>query len=72
MDEVTDLALAARDGDRDALSLFIRRTWPDVTRLAAAVAGRDLAEDVAQDTYIRALRALPARWWLRTTLTMPD
>jgi RNA polymerase sigma-70 factor (ECF subfamily) len=71
VDEVTDLAFAARDGDRDALSLFIRRTWPDVTRLAAAVAGRDLAEDVAQDTYIRALRALPrfrgdssARTWL--------
>jgi RNA polymerase sigma-70 factor, ECF subfamily len=71
VDEVTDLACAARDGDRDALSLFIRRTWPDVARLASAVAGRDLAEDVAQDTYIRAIGALPryrgessARTWL--------
>ena len=71
MDDLTELAFAARDGDRDALSLFVRRTWPDVTRLAAAVAGRDLAEDVAQDTYIRALRSLPrfrgdssARTWL--------
>jgi RNA polymerase sigma-70 factor, ECF subfamily len=71
VDEVTELALAARDGDRVALSAFVRRTWGDVTRLAAAVAGRDLAEDVAQDTYLRALRALPrfraessARTWL--------
>jgi RNA polymerase sigma-70 factor (ECF subfamily) len=71
VDEVTELAFAARDGDRDALSLFIRRTWPEVARLVTAVAGSDLAEDVAQDTYIRALRALPryrgessARTWL--------
>jgi RNA polymerase sigma-70 factor, ECF subfamily len=71
VDEVTELAFAARDGDREALSLFIRRTWPDVARLVTAVAGSDLAEDVAQDTYIRALRALPryrgessARTWL--------
>lgn len=71
MDELTALALAARDGDRVALSSFVRRTWPDVARLAAAVAGRDLAEDVAQDAYLRMLRALPdfrgdsaARTWL--------
>ena len=60
MNDVTALALAARDGDRVALSDFIRRTWPDVARLAAALAGRDHAEDVAQETYVRALRALPA------------
>jgi RNA polymerase sigma-70 factor (ECF subfamily) len=60
VDDVTALALAARDGDRVALSDFIRRTWPDVARLAGALAGRDHAEDVAQDTYVRALRALPA------------
>ena len=60
MDDVTALALAARDGDRVALSDFIRRTWPDVARLAGAMAGHDQAEDVAQETYLRALRALPA------------
>lgn len=60
MDEVTALALAARDGDRVALSSFVRQTWSDVARLVTAVAGRDLAEDAAQDTYLRALRALPA------------
>ena len=54
------LALAARDGDRVALSSFIRRTWGDVARLVTAVAGADLAEDAAQVTYLRALKALPA------------
>jgi RNA polymerase sigma-70 factor (ECF subfamily) len=60
VDEVTALALAARDGDRVALSSFVRATWGDVARLVTAVAGRDLAEDAAQDTYLRAIRALPA------------
>jgi RNA polymerase sigma-70 factor (ECF subfamily) len=60
MDEVTALALAARDGDHLALSSFVRHTWSDVVRLVTAVAGRDLAEDAAQDTYARAIRALPA------------
>jgi RNA polymerase sigma-70 factor (ECF subfamily) len=71
VDDVTALALAARDGDRVALSSFVRQTWGDVARLVTAVAGHDLAEDAAQDTYLRALRALPsyrgeasARTWL--------
>lgn len=71
MDELTALALAARAGDRVALSAFVRGTWADVARLVTAVCGRDLAEDAAQDAYLRALRALPrfrgessARTWL--------
>ena len=60
VDEVTVLALAARDGDRVALSSFIRPSWGDVARLVTAVASADLAEDAAQDTYLRALKALPA------------
>jgi RNA polymerase sigma-70 factor, ECF subfamily len=53
VDDVTALALAAREGDHVALSSFVRRTWSDVVRLV-------LAEDAAQDTYARAIRALPA------------
>jgi RNA polymerase sigma-70 factor (ECF subfamily) len=60
MDDVTTLALAARRGDATALASFVRLTWDDVARLVTAVAGRDLAEDAAQDTYVRAMRALPA------------
>jgi RNA polymerase sigma-70 factor, ECF subfamily len=60
VDDVTALALAARDGDHLALSSFVRRTWSDVAHLVTAVAGRDLADDAAQDTYVRAIRALPA------------
>lgn len=57
---MTTLALAARDGDRLALASFVRDTWTDVVHLVTAVAGPDLAEDAAQDTYARAIRALPA------------
>jgi DNA-directed RNA polymerase specialized sigma24 family protein len=35
VDETTALALAARDGDRVALSAFVRGSWGDVTRLVA-------------------------------------
>ncbi len=71
VDELTALALAARDGDRVALSSFVRTTWDDVARLVTAVAGSHLAEDAAQDAYLRAIKALPryraesgARTWL--------
>ena len=71
VDELTALALAARDGDRVALSAFVRATWGDVARLVTAVAGADLAEDAAQDAYLRAIKSLPkfraesgARTWL--------
>jgi RNA polymerase sigma-70 factor (ECF subfamily) len=60
VDELTALALAARDGDRVALAAFVRRAQPEVWRLVAHLAGRDLAEDLTQDVFVRALRALPA------------
>lgn len=60
MDELSALALAARDGDRVALAAFVRRAQPDVWRLVAHLVGRDLADDLTQETFVRALRALPA------------
>src|SRR5437870_8309145 len=60
MDEVTRLLLAARDGDRSALLAAIRRSQAEVWRLAAHVVGRDDADDVTQDTFLRAWRALPS------------
>ena len=56
--DLTLLALRARDGDQIAEAAFIRRTSPDVTRYCAHMVGADHAEDVAQATYIRALRSL--------------
>jgi RNA polymerase sigma-70 factor (ECF subfamily) len=60
VDELTQLFLAARDGDRSALLRAIRASQADVWRLTAHLVGRDDADDVTQDTLVRAWRALPA------------
>ncbi|HEY3723385.1 MAG TPA: sigma-70 family RNA polymerase sigma factor [Acidimicrobiia bacterium] len=59
MDELTRQLVAARDGDRDALAAAIRKAQPDVWRLAAHLVGRDEADDVTQDVFLRAYRSLP-------------
>jgi RNA polymerase sigma-70 factor (ECF subfamily) len=70
VDDVTRLALAARDGDRAAALAFVRATQPDVWRLCRHL-GRADADDLTQETYVRAFRSLPrfraessARVWL--------
>lgn len=60
MDELTRLWLDARDGDRIALSQAIRASQADVWRLATHLVGTNEADDVTQDTFVRAWRALPA------------
>ena len=71
VDELTRLFLAARDGDRTALRQAVRASQADVWRLARHLVGPDEADDVTQDTFVRAWRALPgyrgdssARTWL--------
>jgi RNA polymerase sigma-70 factor, ECF subfamily len=71
VDALTELLLAARDGDRLAFGAFVRRTQGDVWALAGHLVAPAVAEDVAQDAYLRAWRALPryrgdapARLWL--------
>lgn len=71
VDDLTALALAARDGDRAALASFVRVGQPDVWRLCAHLNGAQEADDLTQEVYERALRALPnyrgessARTWL--------
>ncbi|SEG16495.1 RNA polymerase sigma-70 factor, ECF subfamily [Saccharopolyspora kobensis] len=68
---LTDLALAAGRGDRAALEAFVRATQRDVWRFLAHLSGARGADDLAQETYLRALRSLPrfegrssARTWL--------
>lgn len=70
-DYVTNLALQAGRGDRAALEQFIAETQDDVWRLLANLAGREYADDLTQETYLRVLKALPrfagrssARTWL--------
>lgn len=70
-DPVTQLALAAGRGDRRALDQFIRATERDVWRLVAFLADPGSADDLTQETFMRAIGALPrfagrssARTWL--------
>lgn len=70
-DYVTSLALKAGRGDRAALSEFIELTQGDVWRLLAHLGGRDIADDLTQETYLRVMSALPrfsarssAKTWL--------
>ncbi|HEV2311272.1 MAG TPA: sigma-70 family RNA polymerase sigma factor [Acidimicrobiia bacterium] len=60
MDELTGLLLAARDGDRSALRAFVERSQGEVWRFVVHQVGTTEADDVTQDAYVRAWRALPA------------
>ena len=59
VDELAPLAYAAGRGDRDALTELIRLTQRDVIRLLASLSSPAEAEDLAQETFLRAVRALP-------------
>jgi RNA polymerase sigma-70 factor, ECF subfamily len=70
-ERITAWALAAGRGDREALSAFVRATQRDVLRFVSHLADPGHAEDLAQETYLRAVGALPrfeatasARTWL--------
>src|SRR5581483_7835282 len=72
-DDLTALALAARDGDRAALTRFVRASQADVWRLCAHLGGLGDADDLTQEVYVRVLRSLAAyraeasaRTWLLT------
>ena len=69
--DVTRWALAAGQGDRAAATAFIAATQHQVHRFLAHLCDAGEIEDLAQETYLRALRSLPgfagrssARTWL--------
>jgi len=73
VDEFNALARAAAHGDRAALTELIRATQSDVWRLCAHLVEPAAADDLAQETYLRAVPALrgfrgdaPVRAWLLT------
>ncbi|GGM44389.1 hypothetical protein GCM10007977_052460 [Dactylosporangium sucinum] len=70
-DSATEALMAARGGDEAAAAVFVRATQPEVWRFVAALVGVASADDVTQDTYLRAFRSLPdyagrasARTWI--------
>jgi RNA polymerase sigma-70 factor (ECF subfamily) len=60
MDELAGWAQAAHDGDPVAVTALVHATQSDVRRLCAHLVDAASADDLAQETYERALRALPA------------
>lgn len=69
--EITACALAARDGDQAALERFITATQREVWRCLAHLDSPATADDLTQETYLRALASLhtfSARSSVRTWL----
>ncbi|CAL9613604.1 ECF RNA polymerase sigma factor SigC [Actinosynnema sp. ALI-1.44] len=70
-DPTTALLLAVGRGDRAAAELFIRNTQRDVWRFLVYLAGHADAEDLTQETFVRALgsaRGFTGRGGARTWL----
>ncbi|WP_375487150.1 RNA polymerase sigma factor SigC [uncultured Mycobacterium sp.] len=68
---VTALALAAARGNSRALETFIKATQQDVWRFVAYLSDASCADDLTQETFLRAIGAIqrfsgrsPARTWL--------
>jgi RNA polymerase sigma-70 factor (ECF subfamily) len=57
---VTAAALAAGAGTPGAMEDFVRATHRDLWRFLAYLSDRQAADDLAQETYLRAWKALPA------------
>ena len=60
LDEASRWALASRAGDPAAAAAFVRATQAEVWRFCASLVDSAAADDLTQETYLRALRALPA------------
>ncbi len=70
-DELRPLLDAAREGDDHAVRELVRRTQPALWRLCTALGSAGEVDDLVQETYLRAFRALasyrgdaPVQAWL--------
>lgn len=70
-ENLTNLAMDARAGNVQAAEAFVRSSQAEVWRLLAALTDAAHADDLTQETYLRAFRSLPrfrgdasARTWL--------
>ncbi|OLT45936.1 RNA polymerase subunit sigma [Saccharomonospora sp. CUA-673] len=70
-EQVTELAIAAARGDRAAFEAWVRATQAEVWRFLVHLNGPRTADDLTQETYLRAVTALPrfagrasSRTWL--------
>ncbi len=59
VDPLSRLALRARTGDPQALEAFVEAGYEQVWRLCATIVGDQSADDLAQETFVRAVSALP-------------
>ena len=59
MDPLTRLAHGARAGDDQALEALVQATYDQVWRLCATLLDTQAADDLAQETFLRAVSALP-------------
>ena len=57
-EELTRLVDAAREGDDIAVRELVRRTQPIMWRLCSMLGSEGEADDLVQDTYLRALKSL--------------
>lgn len=71
VDALTRLALQSKAGDRGALEALVGASYEQVWRLCASLVDEESAEDLAQETFLRAVPALAyfradasARTWL--------
>jgi RNA polymerase sigma-70 factor (ECF subfamily) len=71
VDPLSRLALRAGAGDPRALEAFVEAGYDQVWRLCATLVGDQSADDLAQETFVQAVSALPqfrgessARTWL--------
>jgi RNA polymerase sigma-70 factor (ECF subfamily) len=58
VDTLTQLAVAARDGNRVALAAFVQQSQADIWRFCSYLLGAPAADDAAQETFERTIGSL--------------